>query len=303
MPKGEFEAEYKHKAHLQRGFNSVLIEDFVQYVLRTVPDSKTRPIKIIDLCCGDGGKTRALLGALEEAGVQVSCILGVDISEQQIHVANTDHANCKKLTFLCADVADLPFINEFDVGLSLFGLHWLPEINIAASSIHKSLKPGGQLMFFVPLEKNDLFQYRANLVNGETWRHHFAQFSLRPFHDSVTPYVQAFNRYFIPENKAGVIALSQQVDFEVTRFKEFLTSWMQEIRHLPFALRNAYLDELVSCFPSCSDPKVDHNKNQNVDLYKSDQLMVRFFERAGWGHYRKSDVQEAEEKLVACVNK
>lgn len=308
MPKGEFESDYKHKAHLQKGFNAILIEDFVQYVLRTIPDAKTRPLKIIDLCCGDGGKTRALLEALEEAGVQIACIVGVDISEQQIQVATQDHTDCKKLAFLCGDVANLSFNNEFDLGLSLFGLHWLPDINVAARSIHQVLKPSGQLMFFVPLEKQDLFAYRTSLVSSEAWGRYFSQFRLQPFHDSVTPYAQAFNRFFIPENTAGVIALSQRVDFDLVRFKEFLSSWIQELRHLPLEVRGIYLDQLINCLPGCFKLEEDFDKNLNVDLYRDKQqtgdsphLMVRFFERAGWGHYKKSVLEKEGVDVAAAA--
>ena len=64
-----FDKSYHKKAHLQKGFNPQLIDDLVDYILRVKPTATTIPLRILDLCCGDGGSTRLLLDRLSEKGL------------------------------------------------------------------------------------------------------------------------------------------------------------------------------------------------------------------------------------------
>ena len=66
-----FTGDYAKKAHFQKGYNAQIIDELVESVLRWFPEAKEKPIKIADLCCGDGSSTHELLQKLTERGVKI----------------------------------------------------------------------------------------------------------------------------------------------------------------------------------------------------------------------------------------
>ena len=94
-----FDADYKEKAHLQTTFNTDLIIGLSNSIQRWFPDTKNKPIKIVDLCCGHGKPTHDLLTALNKAGVNILQIVGYDVSPAQIEQAKSNYKNETKLTF------------------------------------------------------------------------------------------------------------------------------------------------------------------------------------------------------------
>ena|GEM_PF-3477629 len=295
MPRSKFEENYKENAHLQKGFNAVIIDALVAYFLRTIPDAKTRPIRILDICCGDGGITAALLEKLESAGIQVSEIVGYDIADAQIKVANKNHGDREELTFKVQDVQTMTDSEEYDAVISLFGLHWMDDIDLAAKKIHHALKPDGKLMYFIPLEKIKLFALRKELIQSDKWRSFFEAsentkaFELTGFHSTPDKYTEAFQALFTSESDEAITG-TQQVVFERERFVEFLSSWMQEVNHLKKPEeRESFVNDLVDSLPL--------NNGACHDAERTTGNEVNFFERLLWGFERKKETA-SEPKTV-----
>lgn len=286
----QFDEDYKENAHLQRGFNKAIINDFVQYVIRTIQQPQTRPIKILDLCCGDGGITAALLKLLQENKVSVEKIVGYDISRDQIKVAKRLHGN-DDLDFRVQDIVSMTDENEFDFVISLFGLHWIKDLGEVAEKIHRALKPEGKLMYFVPLEKNNFFALRKNMVASEEWQSHFDNYQLVPFISEPKQYTAFFKPYFDSENDE--VSGTETVKFDRKKFMEFLSSWMPEVRHLQDQEdKSKYLLELLRQIPaqkdkgSTSPESVPCDDKPDVER-TPDKSQILFHERLFWYHGQK----------------
>lgn len=90
--------------------------------------------RILDLGCGDG----ALTAALVEAGAQV---VGVDSSPAMVAAARA-----RGLDAHVMDVTALDFDDAFDAIFSNAVLHWVKPPEAAAAGIVRALKPGGRLV-------------------------------------------------------------------------------------------------------------------------------------------------------------
>lgn len=278
-----FSKKYAENALLQKGFNPQIIADVVQYILRQYPEATSQPLSIADLCCGDGSATCTLLNALEKQAIQVKHMMGLDISSEQIARAQAYSAGDSRLTFKVQNIETLQAVDQYDVVISLFGLHWIEDLPRMAETIYRALKQGGLVVFFVPLEKNDFFALRQKLMATPEWQAHFNHFTIHPFIDSPAPYLTAFSPYFALENPQGISG-DQPVDFTVEQFTKFLSSWMQEVRFLqdPTAA-NHYLNDLVKNIPPTQSLTADVAMQQ-VDNKQSIIFLERFF----WFHGKKT---------------
>lgn len=88
--------------------------------------------RILDIGCGDGTLTQALV----EAGAE---IVGVDASPDMVAAAQA-----RSLDARVADAAALPFTAEFDAVFSNAALHWVPDHEGAVAGMRRALKPGGR---------------------------------------------------------------------------------------------------------------------------------------------------------------
>lgn len=282
-----FEADYERKAHLQKGFNPQIIDNLIRYILDVKPEARATPIRILDLCCGDGGSTYLLLDRLDHYGIQVDALVGYDNSPAQIEVANAKYRDpC--LHFEEKDITQMTDNQDFDVVLSLFGLHWIADIQGVSAKIHQSLKPNGLLMFFVPLEKPDFFTLRKQQLASEKWRHKFNDFILLPFITDPNAYLNAFIPFFHLVNEQGIVG-EEIVEFERARFADFLSSWMEEVRHLTDPeekkeLVNDIINNISTLTGPCRAAKL------------TDSGKICFFEKYLWVHGLKKQASSENQR-------
>lgn len=228
-----FGADYASKAHLQESFNEKTIKEFAKRICQLYNEGKygKSPITIVDLACGHGKPTHDLLQRLEELAVPINEIIGYDISDSQINKAKTDYSGQSKLVFEVQDIEKINDVKKFDVAVSFFGLHWVNDIINTAKLIATSLKPGGSLMFFVPLEMMDLFEARKEFLSHPAWKKYFKNFSIKPFLTQGKDYTEAFRDYIDPTSlitKQG----EEKKYYTKEEMVKFLSSWMPEVRHI-----------------------------------------------------------------------
>jgi ubiquinone/menaquinone biosynthesis C-methylase UbiE len=259
-----FSSEYAKLSHHQDTFNAKIIEDLSESIRKwTVPRSRG-PIKILDLCCGHGKPTCGLLKALDSKGVLVEKIVGYDISEAQISTAKSSYED-PRLIFFVQNAESLEAVGEYDIVISLFGFHWIENLPQMAQLVAKSLKPGGKIMFFVPLEKIDLFEYRRNFMRRSKWSEIFGSYELHPFVDDSTVYEEGFNYYFEPETDC-TFSGDRSILYTHDEFVKFLSSWLQELRYLKTKTSDAdsYVSEMVGSIPTVTDGNVQKQPDGNI---------------------------------------
>jgi demethylmenaquinone methyltransferase / 2-methoxy-6-polyprenyl-1,4-benzoquinol methylase len=96
---------------------------------------------VLDLCCGTGDMTFALL---RQAGKSSGRILGADFSHAMLQRAGAKSSETG-LRWIEADALRLPFSNEqFDLVTSAFGFRNLADYDAGLREIVRVLRPGGE---------------------------------------------------------------------------------------------------------------------------------------------------------------
>ena len=95
---------------------------------------------VLDLCCGDGYFTAALVRQVEDGR-----ILGFDLDEQMLAAAASVCAGLENCTFLQGDAMDLHRLLPEPVDYCLMAntFHGVPEQTALVREIARVLKPGG----------------------------------------------------------------------------------------------------------------------------------------------------------------
>lgn len=106
-----------------------------------------RGLRVLDLACGDGFYSRLLKAA------GAAQVVGVDVSPAMIALAN-QHEEPAGIRYVCADVAELPELGQFDLVTAAYLLHYAADrqsLSAMCQSIARSLVTQGR---FVTLNEN-----------------------------------------------------------------------------------------------------------------------------------------------------
>ena len=122
-----------------------------------------RGSQVLDLCCGCGHVTRELV----RRGYAVT---GVDVSAALIEIARRE---LPQATFFVQDARELQMPARFDAVLSTYDslnhMLTLDELRRVIRGVHRSLRPGGCLVFDMNLEEAyclDLGQWTVQMAEG-----------------------------------------------------------------------------------------------------------------------------------------
>lgn len=99
--------------------------------------------RVLDAGCGTGRLTRDLLEALPQGQV-----VALDVSQNMLEAAcaylEPDFKG--RVEFVCCDLLDLPFENEFDGIFSTASFHWVLDHQRLFRNLYRGLRPGGWLV-------------------------------------------------------------------------------------------------------------------------------------------------------------
>ncbi|MGC2194755.1 MAG: methyltransferase domain-containing protein [Terriglobales bacterium] len=98
--------------------------------------------RLLDAGCGTGRLTRDLLEALPQGHV-----IALDVSRNMIDAARAylDPDFGSRVEFICCDLLDLPFEQEFDGIFSTASFHWVLDHERLFRNLYRALRPGGWL--------------------------------------------------------------------------------------------------------------------------------------------------------------
>ena len=105
--------------------------------------------RVVDLACGEGFYTRLL----RQAGA--AAVTGVDISAAMVELAvASERVAPLGIDYVCADVAELETLGQFDIATAAYLLHYAPSaaaLEQMCIRIARQLQPGGR---FVCINEN-----------------------------------------------------------------------------------------------------------------------------------------------------
>lgn len=155
-PAGEA-SEAAAAAHVQEIFNSIAPSyDLLNHLLsmgldrrwwgraaRSFGEVLARPdAKVLDLCCGTGDMTAALL---EQRPASAEPVTGLDFSAEMLGRARVKYGSANAL-WVEGDAMHLPYAEEsFDLVTAAFGFRNLTNYAEGLAEIYRVLKPGGMI--------------------------------------------------------------------------------------------------------------------------------------------------------------
>ena len=98
---------------------------------------------VLDIGCGTGTTSLALADAVGPDGK----VLGIDISEPMLTLAESRGLGRGNLGFELADASAHVFAQQFDLLFSRFGVMFFEDPIGAFANLHRAVKPGGRLAF------------------------------------------------------------------------------------------------------------------------------------------------------------
>ncbi len=119
---------------------------FWDYFGRRTIELLSLPIgsRVLDVCCGAGASA---LPAAESVG-PTGKVMGVDISQKLLDLAQTktEQRHLTNIHFELGDMLSLRFPNEsFDAVVCVFGIFFVPDMQMAVRELWRCVRPGGQL--------------------------------------------------------------------------------------------------------------------------------------------------------------
>lgn len=155
--KGFWVEDWDSKHYKEHG---LLQKEAVFKILKKFPLNGTE--KVLDLGCGDGKATMAIVEKVPEGQV-----VGIDRSPNMIQEAKSVWAHIPNLSFKMMDAADFSFTQKFDLITSFFALHWVVDHAPVLKCAAASLKEGGRILFYFLTGGNPLV---GEVFEKEPWK-------------------------------------------------------------------------------------------------------------------------------------
>lgn len=195
---------------------------------------------VLDIGCGDG-KVSAFMAKLVPQGN----VIAMDLSPDMVAFAKKNYYS-PNLKFELGDVANMAFINQFDLATSFTSMHLVKDQKAALEAINKSLKPEGKVLLQFPAV--DGFDGALDqLVADPKWKKHFEGFD------------SGWYFYFPKDYKPLLIQAGfVPVRLEITRleetypskeaFKKSISYWLPHLRQLSDSNKEAFLNDLIELY-------------------------------------------------------
>lgn len=131
--------------------------------------------QVLDVCCGSGASAIPAAEAVGPSGF----VLGVDLAENLLNLARAkaSQRGLNNLNFRQGDLLDLGLPeSRFDAAVCVFGIFFVPDMQLAVNELSRLVRPGGQLAittwgprFFEPANTafwNSIRAVRPDLYKG-----------------------------------------------------------------------------------------------------------------------------------------
>ena len=189
---------------------------------------------VLDLGCGPGNLTVRLAEKVAPQGR----VVGVDPDAERIKIAQERYGGETNVTFVVGSDAEFPEIRTktYDLIYSNIVFHWIKDKQEAFKAIYDSLKPGGTLVFAVPVTWSDTLLVLIKARNDG-----------RAARLASKVHIEPSSVYKTLCMEAGFKIVSHEETSFVAHFKrvEHLCEWFKAITHGEFDLRQVDADSLT----------------------------------------------------------
>lgn len=199
---------------------------------------------ILDIGCGDGKITAKM--ALR---VQSGFVLGIDSSQDMISFARNKfppyrHVN---LRFELGDALNLDFDHEFDLVTSFACLHWVKDHLAVLRGVHRSLKPGGKLLFQCGGRGNagDLMASTEELIRDAEWSRYFQGFKFPYYFYGTEVYNLWLEQAGLEEISVKLIPKEMVQQGKVGLEGWIRTTWHPVIERIPDDMKEQFVSEMA----------------------------------------------------------
>jgi ubiquinone/menaquinone biosynthesis C-methylase UbiE len=117
---------------------------FWNYFGRRTIELLSLPIgsRVLDVCCGAGASALPAAQVVGQAGK----VIGIDLSEKLLELARTKATGLSNIEIELGDMLALRFSNEsFDAVVCVFGIFFVPDMEMAVRELWRCVRTGGQL--------------------------------------------------------------------------------------------------------------------------------------------------------------
>lgn len=198
--------------------------------------------RVLDVGCGDGPFTAYIAD-----NCTANSVIGIDLSESMIEYALIHYPQLqhKNLIFLCADAAELPFDQQFDIAVSFSALHWVLDQESALTSIYRSLVSGGTAYLLTHAQhRTNVHKLSEQLIATEKWSSHFPNFKPQRVYFTKKQYLDLMN-------KAGFTKVQVRQEKNRAFFQDrislsrMVAPQLTFTKHLSPELRQMFLDDVI----------------------------------------------------------
>lgn len=257
----EFGKKYEREAHMQHKMGEDHLRKLIAMFQEKFPN-KDAALNCLDIGCGGGVTTIRFYEELQKLGYTNIKITGLDISAAQIATAKQQLSQLPEMSidFIRGDALQLDehVVNDsFDCVFSFFTFHWIDNKKELSLQITKSMKAQGLLFYLTVTALDEWCTIRKalleELAQDQEWAPYFKDLDITPFAQySVSE--EAFAEDF---EILSSEPLDEMLNYTEEKFRNFLKSWLPEIRELRAKLPegeqdnkiNLYLDKLLNMIP------------------------------------------------------
>ncbi|XP_077989843.1 juvenile hormone acid O-methyltransferase-like [Glandiceps talaboti] len=217
---------------------------------------------VLDIGCGTGELVKHIASR-----DNIRCVVGIDISETAIDIANHNNSVMNKTRYAVADATRLQescieFKNSFTKVISMGALHWIEDIKQVFRKAYWCLRPSGLFnALFMMKDPQDTFtSVYYECCDLPRWKDY-----LENFKPGLFPYPGSLQDLNEMVNEIGFKVVSSSREspkfkFEsVAEHKGFLKPLLGHLDYIPFELHAEFMEDAYQLFCSLA-PKDEAGK-------------------------------------------
>ena len=200
--------------------------------------------RILDIGCGSG-KISNTISTL----VPMGSVVGLDRNTEMIQFASNTYGQASSnLSFVCQDITEMSYSNEFDAVVSFWTLSWIPmELQAKAlENIIESLAENGRLLLMYPM-RHDAYDVVEQVIKKPEWKDYFIDYP--PPREFITE--ERYRSDIISHMPIELHVEKKEIPCQYTDDREMRLSincWLSHVDNIPSELKESFLVDVAESY-------------------------------------------------------